>query len=162
MNNGGKFNTLVEEVIELSKNYGQVSLEKEDVDKIQVIYDYGKAEYLAYEEVYGEEEYSWKDIRELEMSDVWERYYDLTDAEKTRELEEIVEVIAENLRQSLEGYDAFFEDIVADLNNCAISRAVNGTENNFFESIFKLHRSGYLPCGWSGDYPDGGIIAYRG
>ncbi|AKP77762.1 hypothetical protein M3592_11360 [Priestia aryabhattai] len=162
MNNGGKFNTLVEEVIELSKNYGQVSLEKEDVDKIQVIYDYGKAEYLAYEEVYGEEEYSWKDIRELEMSDVWERYYDLTDAEKTRELEEIVEVIAENLRQSLEGYDAFFEDIVADLNNCAISRAVNGTENNFFESIFKLHRSEYLPCGWSGDYPDGGIIAYRG
>ncbi|WP_176343922.1 hypothetical protein [Priestia aryabhattai] len=162
MNNGGKFNTLVEEVIELSKNYGQVSLEKEDVDKIQVIYDYGKAEYLAYEEVYGEEEYSWKDIRELEMSDVWERYYDLTDAEKTCELEEIVEVIAENLRQSLEGYDAFFEDIVADLNNCAISRAVNGTENNFFESIFKLHRSGYLPCGWSGDYPDGGIIAYRG
>lgn len=162
MNNGGKFNTLVEEVIELSKNYGQVSLEKEDVDKIQVIYDYGKAEYLAYEEVYGEEEYSWKDIRELEMSDVWERYYDLTDVEKTRELEEIVEVIAENLRQRLEGYDAFFEDIVADLNNCAISRAVNGTENNFFESIFKLHRSGYLPCGWSGDYPDGGIIAYRG
>lgn len=82
MNNGGKFNTLVEEVIELSKNYGQVSLEKEDVDKIQVIYDYGKAEYLAYEEVYGEEEYSWKDIRELKMSDVWERYYDLTDAKK--------------------------------------------------------------------------------
>jgi len=105
---------------------------------------------------------AWKDIRELKMSDVWERYYDLTDAEKPRELEGIVEVIAGNLRQSLQGYDAFFEDIVADLNNCAVSRAVNGTKNNFFEIIFKLHRSGYLPCGWCGDYLDGGIIAYRG
>ncbi|MCM3152511.1 hypothetical protein [Priestia megaterium] len=46
--------------------------------------------------------------------------------------------------------------------NCVISRAVNGTKNNFFESIFKLHRSGYLSYGWCGDYPDGGIIAYRG
>ncbi|MEK1832120.1 hypothetical protein AAAC51_34195 [Priestia megaterium] len=43
------------------------------------------------------------------MSDVWERYYDLTDAEKPRELEEIVKVIAENLRQSVKDYDAFLK-----------------------------------------------------
>ncbi|MBE2978194.1 hypothetical protein [Priestia megaterium] len=161
MNNFGKFNDLVEEVIEFSKNYGQFSLEKDEVDKIQVTQDYDKAEYLAYEEVYGEEEYTWKDIRELEMSDVWEQYYDLADGEKPQELESILEAIAENLRESLEDYDDFFEDIVADLNNCAISRAVNGTNNKFFESIFKLYRSGYLPCGWHGDYPKGNIIAYK-
>ncbi|RDZ18504.1 hypothetical protein C3744_02540 [Priestia megaterium] len=161
MNNVGEFNTLVEEVIEFSKSYGQFSLEKEGVDNIQVIHDYDKAEYLAYEEIYGEEEYSWKDIRELKMSDVWEQYYDLADVEKPRDLEEIVEVIAENVRERLGDHDNFFEDIVADLNNCAISRAVNGTKNNFFESIFKLYRSGYLPCGWYGDYPNGTIVAYR-
>lgn len=58
MNNVGEFNTLVEEVIEFSKSYDQFSLETEGVDKIQVIHDHHKAEYLAYEEVYGEEEYS--------------------------------------------------------------------------------------------------------
>lgn len=95
------------------------------------------------------------------MSEVWEQYYDLADVEKPRDLEEIVEVIAEHLQQSLKDYDNFFEDIVADLNNCAISIAVNGTKNNFFESIFKLYRSGYLPCGWYGDYSNGGIVVYK-
>jgi hypothetical protein len=37
---------------------------------------------LAYEEVYGEDEYTWKDIREMEMSEVWGRFYELEDNQK--------------------------------------------------------------------------------
>ncbi|WP_432807635.1 hypothetical protein [Priestia aryabhattai] len=77
------------------------------------------------------------------------------------DLQEIVEDIAENVRESQGDHYNFFEDIVADLNNFTISRAVNDTKNNFFENICKVYGSGYLPCGWYGDYPNGGIIAYK-
>nr|WP_245831720.1 hypothetical protein [Oceanobacillus senegalensis] len=65
----GVFNNLVEEVIQFSKSF-QSELTNNISDKFVIINDIKKAEHLAYDETFGEDEYNWKDIKELEMSEV--------------------------------------------------------------------------------------------
>lgn len=155
-----EYRFLVDEVVEFSKKFS-VSSNLNASIRISAISDIDEAMHLAFDEVYGEEEYSWKDIRELEMSQVWDVYYTLSEDVRPVNLEELLELISENVRNSLNKYDEFYEEIVADLNNCAISRAVNGKdETNFFEKLFEIYKAGGLPCGWQGEYPDGKIVAY--
>ncbi|KEZ53660.1 hypothetical protein [Metabacillus indicus] len=155
--NYGVFNNLVEEVIQFSKNF-QIELTNNIYNKIVFIDDIKKAEHLAYDEVFGEDEYNWKDIRELEMSEVWGIYYVMPENEKPKEL---VEVIADNVRKSSFKYNMFYNDVVADLTNCAINRAINGKRSSFFEELFEIYQLGAFPCGWNGDYPEGKIIAFK-
>ncbi len=75
-------------------------------------------------------------------------------------MEEILEVIATNVRKSSFN-NIFFNEIVADLNNCAINRAINEKTKSFFENMFEVYQYGAIPCGWAGDYPKGKIIAYK-
>lgn len=157
--NYGVFNNLVEEVIRFSKNF-QSELTNNITNKIVIINDIKKAEYLVYDEILGEDEYNWKDIRELEMSEVWETYYAMSEKEKPKGLEELLEVIAGNVSKSSCKYSMFYNDVVADLTNCAINRAVNGKNNTFFEDLFEIYQLGAFPCGWNGAYPEGKIIAY--
>ncbi len=70
----GIYSDLIEEVILFSRNL-QIKEKDNTVNRIKIICDLKEAEYLAYEEVYGEDKYDWKDIRELEMSEVWGQYY---------------------------------------------------------------------------------------
>ncbi|WP_282035210.1 hypothetical protein [Metabacillus indicus] len=158
--NYGVYNNLVEEVIRFSKNF-QSELTNNISNEIVVINDIKKAEHLAYDEVFGEDEYNWKDIRELEMSEVWGTYYAMSENEKPKGLEELLEVIADNVRKSSFKYSMFYNDVVADLTNCAINRAINGKSSSFFEELFKIYQLGAFPCGWNGDYPEGKIIAFK-
>ena len=158
--NYGLFNNLVEEVIQFSKDFQSEQTNKFP-QNIIIINDTKKAEHLAYEEIFGEEEYNWKDIREMEMSEVWGLYYEKSENEKPKGLEELLEIIADNVRKSSFKYSIFYNDVVADLTNCAINRAINGKSNSFFEKLFEIYQYGAFPCGWNGDYPEGQIVAFK-
>ncbi|MGH1038809.1 hypothetical protein [Bacillus wiedmannii] len=158
--NYGEFNNLVEEVIQFSKKF-QSELTNNISNEIVIINDIKKAEHLAYDEIFGENEYNWKDIRELEMSEVWGIYYAMPENEKPKGLEELLEIIADNVRKSSFKYSIFYNDVVADLTNCAINRAINGKSSSFFEELFEIYQLGAFPCGWNGDYPEGKIVAFK-
>ncbi|KYD06490.1 hypothetical protein [Bacillus atrophaeus] len=158
--NFGQNHNLVEEVIDFSKSFKPIKSDHIS-NFTKIINDKEKAEYLAYEEVYGEDEYTWRDIREIEMSEVWERFYELEDDQKPKNIDALLNIFAENIRSASTDFNPFFEDIVADLNNCAINRAINGNTDNFFEKVFEIYKAGYFPCGWNGDYPNGGFIALK-
>ncbi|MDA2729846.1 hypothetical protein PDR34_08560 [Bacillus cereus] len=158
--NYGVFNNLVEEVIQFSKKF-QRELTNNISNEIVIINDIKKAEHLAYDETFGEDEYNWKDIRELEMSEVWGIYYAMSENEKPKGLEELLEIIADNVRKSSFKYSIFYNDVVADLTNCAINRAINGKSSSFFEELFEIYQLGAFPCGWNGDYPEGKIVAFK-
>lgn len=151
--------SLVNEVLAFSKK-PQVEEHSDISNRIIIINDLNQAEQLAYEEVFGEDEYSWKDIRELEMSEVWGNYYAMMEDKRPEGLEELLEIISDNLRES-SLYNDFFDDVTADLNNCAINRAINGKNCSFFEDLFKIYQIGAIPCGWEGNYPEGRIVAYK-
>ncbi|MBD5799897.1 hypothetical protein BHU24_22825 [Bacillus pseudomycoides] len=158
--NYGVFSNLVEEVIQFSKSF-QGELTHNISDKIVIINDIEKAEHFAYDEIFGDDEYSWKDIRELEMSEVWCSYYAMSENEKPKGLEELLEIIDDNVRKSPFKYSIFYNDVVADLTNCAINRAINGKSNSFFEELFDIYKFGAFPCGWDGNDPEGKIVAYK-
>ncbi|MGR3207408.1 hypothetical protein ACSYGW_13760 [Bacillus glycinifermentans] len=154
------FNIPVEEVIQFSKGF-QVERFETVLNDVVLIKDFKTAEHLAFEEIVGEDEYNWRDIKELEMSKVWNDYYSMSESKKPKGLEELLDIIAENVRKSSFEYGVFYHDVVADLHNCAINRAINGKTNSFFEKIFEIYQFGAFPCGWSGDYPEGKIVAYK-
>ncbi len=106
--NFGKYHNLVEEVIEFSKTFKPIkSVNVSNFTKI--INDQKQAEYLAYEEVYGEDEYTWKDIREIEMSEVWGRFYELEDNQKPENIDSLLDIFSENIRSASTGYNAFLK-----------------------------------------------------
>ncbi|KAF6604449.1 hypothetical protein, partial [Bacillus sp. EKM417B] len=102
--------------------------------------DEEKAKYYAYEDVIGEDEYAWKDIKENEMSEVWGKFYKLNDDQKPQNLDMLLKIFSENVRSATTEFNTFLEEIVADLNNCAINRAVSGKTDNFFEKLFKIYK----------------------
>ncbi|MEW4370455.1 hypothetical protein [Paenibacillus kandeliae] len=157
----GKNQVLVEEVIDVARKMNHaVSVEKPK--GIVITNEYSDIEKYAFDELYGEDEYTWSDIRQLENSEVKGKLYELDAESKPEGLEDLTEVIADILRESIpEEYSAFFENVVVDLKNCAINRAVNGKVDTFYETILQIYKSGGFPCGWQGNYPDEGqIIAY--
>ncbi|MEC2060862.1 MULTISPECIES: hypothetical protein [Bacillus] len=156
----GHYHNQVKEVIDFSKTFKVVT--SEDISYFtKIIKDKEKAKYYAYEAEFGEDEYTWNDLRENEMSEVWDKYYQLIDDQKPQNLDILLDVFSVNVRSAMTELNTFFEEIVADLNNCAINRAVNGITDNFFEKLFKIYKAGYFPCGWDGDYPNGNFIALK-
>ncbi|MEC1752643.1 hypothetical protein [Bacillus mojavensis] len=151
---------LVEEVIDFSKMF-KPRTSNDICDFTKIINDKEKAKYHAYEEVFGEDEYTWKDIKENEMSEVWGEIYELNDDQKPQDLDVLLEVFSVNVRRVSAEFNIFFGDVVADLNNRAINRAVNGNTHNFFEKLFEIYKVGSFPCGWYGDYPNGSYIALK-
>lgn len=152
---------LVEEVIQISSSMQSIN-NTNLPENVMIINQYEEAIRLAYDEVYGEDEYTWADIRQLEMGKVRGKLYKLDPLQKPGNLDELTPVISNGLRQTIpEDYSDFFENITVDLRNCAINRAINGDGENFYEQIFKIYKSGGFPCGWDGEYPEEGkIIAF--
>ncbi|MED1013141.1 hypothetical protein P4T54_27165 [Bacillus mycoides] len=152
---------LVEEVIRFANSMQDIqkTVVPEDV---AIINDFIEAKKFAFYEIFGEDEYTWSDIRQIEMGKVKGKLYKLDPSQKPNGLEEVTEEIANGLRNQLtDSYSDFFENVVVDLRNCAINRAINGQSENFYEQIFNIYKAGGFPCGWKGDYPDNGkIIAY--
>ncbi|MFP3888563.1 hypothetical protein HPB58_06920 [Priestia filamentosa] len=152
---------LVEEVIQFANSMQdfQKTMMPEGVNIINSI---DEVKELAFYKVFGEDEYTWSDIRQKEMAKVKGKLYRLDPNEKPKGLDEVTEEIANGLRNQItDSYRDFFEDVVVDLRNCAINRAINGQNQNFYEQIFNIYKAGGFPCGWKGEYPEiGEIIAY--
>ncbi|MFD1885222.1 hypothetical protein [Paenibacillus wenxiniae] len=157
----GKYKVLVEEVFEIARKMNnKVVISKPN--NIVVMNKYSDIEKYAFDEIYGEDEYTWSDIRQLEAAEIKGKLYELDIESKPEGLDDLTEVIANILRESIpDEYSDFFENVVVDLKNCALNRAVNGKIDNFYEIILQIYNSGGFPCGWQGNYPDEGkIVAY--
>ncbi|MEK5236181.1 hypothetical protein NST99_10870 [Paenibacillus sp. FSL L8-0470] len=157
----GIYSNLVEEVIQFSNSIMEFP-KTARAQNIVTINQYEEAKRLASTEVFGEDEYTWSDIRQLEMGKVKGKLYKLASSQKPSGLDELTGLIADGLRSQItDPYRDFFETVVVDLRNCAINRAINGEVENFYEQVFRIYKAGGFPCGWDGDYPDEGrIIAY--
>jgi len=159
----GQHNELVEEVIDFVK--ASIVLKPSSAFTplpIEIINDLLEAQRMAWEATYGKDELSWTDVREREMSKVKATLYGINDFYEIREnLSQLIKSFTLYLRRTLDDkHKLFLDDIVADLYNCAVSRAVNGAVPCFYEQIFQAYQLGGFPCGWSGDYPVGTLVVY--
>jgi len=135
----GIHSKLVEEVIQFTntmQDFHKIAIPEE----IYVINDLHEAKKFAFEEIFGEDEYTWSDTRQKEMGKVKGKLYKLEPSQKPQGLEGITEEIANGLRNQIpKAYSDFFENVVVDLRNCAYNRAINGKSENFYEYIFKIY-----------------------
>ncbi|NKI21372.1 hypothetical protein HFN20_09080 [Paenibacillus dendritiformis] len=154
----GVHTKLVDEVIQFANSMKNIP-NREIPQDILVTNEYEEAKKYAIYEVYGEDEYTWSDIRQLEMAKVKGKIYRLEPAQKPVGLGEITGKVEAGLRENItDSYSDFFENVLVDLRNCALNRAVNGQNDNFYEKVFQIYKAGGFPCGWKGDYPQSGII----
>lgn len=152
---------LIEEVIQVADSM-QDTLKSEALGNIEIMTDINEAKQSAFNDTFGEDEYTWSDIRQIEIGKIKGKLFKLGPDQKPNNLEKLTEDISKGLRNSLpNSLSNFFENVVVDLRNCAINRAINGHSNNFYEQIFSIYKAGGFPCGWKGEYPSSGkIIAY--
>jgi hypothetical protein len=129
---------------------------------VRTITDFEQAKHLCWDEVFGDEEYTWTDLRERQMSKVHGIGYQIGGYRDERgELDSFLGIILNSFDDRVdEKYRDIFDDVTADLCNCLESRAIQGNAPGFFEILFEVYRQGLWPCGWEGNFPDGRPIAY--
>ena len=159
----GEYTSLVVEVLEfvnsgkLLKNSNELSFGDD------VVTDLSSAKYFAWDKLYGEDEFTWADLRSEKMAEVWdviysdEDRYSLIDNNISNIMDEISRTIQSQLNEQ---HKELLDDIVSDIKGCLYSRAVNGKRNAFFECILSIYRKGGWPCGWEGNWPNGKAIYY--
>lgn len=150
---------LVDEVIQLAQDRLIFAKYTDAASTWTRIYDLQDAEQLAWHATFGDNEYTWSDIREREIAEANSRGYYLP-----KQVQDALEANLTTLTRLIqpqldEKYIELFDDIVGDLYNCALNRAVHGA-SGFYEEVFRAYRSGGWPCGWDGNYPDGRLAVY--
>ncbi len=159
----GPHASLVQEVIDLVES-GKVLRDQSPIsdEGVQVITDLQEATQHAWEEEL-EGEMTWADLREREKGNVYAVRYRLQGFESIDdELSKLLDILSAAIQRHLPlEYTDLMDDAVADLHACAFSRAVSGASNPFFERLFAVYRAGGWPCGWSGRYPEGKLVAYQ-
>jgi hypothetical protein len=159
----GPHTQLVDEVVALAEA-GPMRLRRPLPTTMVGISDFDEAKRLAWEDVYGVDEFTWTDIRELKCSEVHEVGY-RTDwycrLEQGDELLSFGEVLRGHVERRLPPrFDAVFDDVEADLANIARARMLFGQGNAFWELLLAAYSAGGWPCGWAPQYPDGHLIVY--
>ncbi|WBW96127.1 hypothetical protein [Oceanirhabdus sp. W0125-5] len=155
---------LIKEVIEATEEMKLFSPKTINSNYIIEINDYDEAEFLAYEnlqyEINSEKGYSWVDLRELVMSEVYEEKYRIENYQEFQEeMNEFKRLLDKNLKISDEYIDSL-DDVYSDLSDCIICRGLYGKNNSIFEKMYYIYKSGGWPCGWSGNYPEGKLIVF--
>jgi len=55
--------------------------------------------------------------------------------------------------------ESLIADLIrSDMLNCALSRIAFGKCGNFWDTVFEIYKSGGMPVGWSGKYPEGRLM----
>ena len=155
----GKYTDLVNEVIEFAK-VGQIFVPTAtETAGITVVRNFEQALKMAKQQTYGDAEYLWTDIREMEMSRVKAVGYTIAEFAQSKEkLAENIKLFTMFIRRRLdEQHRDLLDDVVADLYNCAVARAIQGNSPGFFETLLDVYKTGGWPCGWDGNYPQGRI-----
>ena len=158
------YNDLITEVLDfiesgkLLNSVNQINLDNTVITDIEIAKD------LAWNGLYGKQEYTWANLRSEKMSELWgiiyesdDKYADI-DIKLSSTVAEMSDVILKQLDQP---HKELLDDIVSDLKGCLYSRAVQGKNNKFFEIILSTYLKGDWPCGWEGDWPDGDVITYK-
>ena len=114
-----------------------------------------------------EEEWTYRGIRENEHAKILQVLYD----------DEVLRSYVGSVRRIFTGgnrlynqlihslnYELFEPDLIAeliidDMLLCAEWRIICGVESGFWETIFQIYKSGGMPVGWSGKYPEGKLMA---
>lgn len=74
---------------------------------------------------------------------------------KTAIQDDLLNLVADKVDAALpEKYRAILDDVIADLNACAICLALYGSLNPFHERLWQAYACGGWPCGCTGDPPD--------
>ena len=158
----GEHGDLVEEVIEFAKS-GRILIPSAALPPdIAVIYDLKSAKHMAWEQIFGDAEYLWTDIREKEMSQVKAVGYTIPGFAKIRDdLSQLLKLFTTHIRRNLNAdYSDLTDDIVADLHNCSVALAVRGNAPGFFPTMLATYKAGGWPCGWEGGYPLGRMVGF--
>ena len=154
----------VEEVVDFVKNgYLLTGADVPSLDDVLTVCDLERAQVLAWEETFGNDEFLWSDIRQKEMSNVKAICYTIDGFNSYRDnLTPLLQRFTLYVRRKLSAsHTELLDDIVSDLYNCAFNRCVQGTDRtSFFEKLLAIYRSGGWPCGWDGDYPKGRLAVY--
>lgn len=118
----------------------------------------------AWEDLHGEEQLTWSDIRSVEMRAVWNAAYYASKEFKEIEsaLKEIINDLTEELAKRFRGsrVEVIGEDVIQDMQNSVYARAVLGPSSPFFERLIRLYKDGIWPCGWEGYFPEGNIRGF--
>lgn len=155
---------LVNEVIDFVNSGLLLSSVKQVVLEDAQIADLDTAKKYAWVQVYGEESFTWSDLRSEKMSEVWDMVYEGGEkySEMDIKLSELLDELSNSVQKQLSPkHRELLDDIVSDLKCCLYSRAVQGKTNDFFEGIFSTYLKGGWPCGWAGDWPRGHLLVYR-
>jgi len=159
----GQYAELVQEVLDFVES-GRVLRDPTPIadQTIRVVRDFDEATRHAWsQDTNGD--VTWVDLREREKGQVLAARYRLHGFDAVDEaVGKLLDPFAAGIRRSLKGeYADLVDDVVADLHSCALSRAVSGTGNRFFERLFAAYRAGGWPCGWSGAYPEGALLVFQ-
>ncbi|MEK5142064.1 hypothetical protein [Paenibacillus sp. FSL M7-0134] len=104
----GIHSNLVEEVIQFSNSMMDFP-KTERPQNIVTINQYEEAKRLAITEVFGEDEYTWSDIRQLKMGKVKGKLYKLDSSQKPSGLDELTGLLADGLSSQItDSYSDFF------------------------------------------------------
>lgn len=134
---------------------------KIDEEEYEIIHDFEQAlenAFDRYDFEYGDGDgYTWVDILEGNMAEVWKVIYQY---DNYAELSAVVRGVCihdelEHIEYTIDD-DSVQEEIGAELELCARSRFVCGKDNKFFESLFNVYKLGGWPCGWN----NGKMIVY--
>jgi hypothetical protein len=69
--------------------------------------------------------------------------------------DDLLNLVADRVDATLpEKYRALLDDVIADLNSCAICLALHGRLNPFHERLWQAYSCGGWPCGCTGEPPD--------
>lgn len=158
----GENTQLVEDVVSLFNSVDFSPDAKIDKNKYVVVTDFDEATSLAWEKTYGDSELLWSDIKEEQMSMVWDAVYKIDgyndyDSILQQEFDSMSKRLGKQLDRD---YHEIIDEILADFQGCLYSRFAFGESNSFYESLFEVYKSKAWPCGWSGEYPIGKIVAY--
>lgn len=160
----GENASLVTEILDLVDSGMLLKSSDQGTELDGTIHDLEVAKKFAWEEVYGDDEFIWADLRSEKMSEVWEIIYedDGKYSEIDSKLSKILNVLSRLIQKQLDqSHKELLDDIVSDLKGCLFSRAVQGKNNEFFENILSIYLEGGWPCGWNGDWPNGEALTYR-
>jgi hypothetical protein len=161
----GIHTSLVEEILTAIANGDILSPHAPIADPLAlVIADLDEAKRYAWSRpIAGDDISTWNDLREDEVAPFHALPYERPDLKPAYDsTDTLLEPLSKLLREKLPAnYAELRDDVAADLQHCAMNRALHGLlPDSFWERMWQIYRRGGWPCGWEGEYPQGRLVVF--